>query len=1107
VILSGLILAPATAAAADRCERPLGHIASIEGDVDVVPGGESPGVPVHLGQALCPGDVVRTGARSRAAVRFTNDGTFRLDQNTTLVLHAPAEPERSSVEVLRGLINFFSPRRRSLTVSTAFLNGGVEGTEFAVRVDADEAEIILFAGEVVADNPLGRVEMAPGEAVTAARGGPLVRRLVARPRDAVAWALHYPPVLSVPADGTATSAMALPGPLIEAYAVGGRGDVAGAFAALDRVPEKDRTAAFHVYRAALLLDVGRLDEARADIDRALVLDDGAAAAWSLKAIIAVAGNDREGALADSERAVAADPRSGTARIARSYALQADFRLEDARDELQRAVLDNPENALAWSRLAEMWLALGYRGRSREAADRAVALDPNSATVQTVRGFAALSQFAVSRAASTFAQAIVLDNSAPLPRLGLGLATINSGDLAAGRGDLETAVALDPGNALLRSYLGKAYFEEKRDDLAAREFAIAKDLDPNDPTPFLYDAIRLQTENRPVEALGELQHAITLNDNRAVFRGRLLLDQDHAAQAASLARIYTDLGFDQLGAEVSSRALASDPGNAAAHRFRADLYASGSNQETTRVSELLQAQMLQTINLNPIQPSLADIDLSLAARGGPTVPGLNEYNALFQRNQGQLSVAGIAGNMETLGGEAIVSGIYDGFSASAGQFHYQTIGFRENADIRHENTDIFVQMAVTPELNAQAEYRRRDTKQGDITLNFDPSFDSDVRQQIKQDTGRFGIRYAPSSGHDVLASFIISERVDDQRNISNPFGLTNRLLTADMGYQVEAQYFFGLDPLSIVAGVNYYFVKSKLEINSFSYSLSDHFESSQRNGYLYANLNFPRSIFWTTGFNVVDFSEDQFSFNEFDPKFGVQWSVFDMVSLRAAYFETAKPKLVVEQTLEPTQVAGFNQFFDDVNGTRSKRYGIGLDLGPWRGVSTGVEASRRHLDVPFSFPAALTLFQYWQEDLYRGYVYWTPAPRWALSSEIAYEVFDADTDFDAGLPQKVWTLSVPAAVTYFDPSGFFATAGITYVYQRVRLSPSSSFGRRGDAFVLFDGAIGFRFPGRRGSISLVARNLFDERFLYQDSGAFRTNRRVAPAFIPAQSLLGQVSLVF
>jgi tetratricopeptide (TPR) repeat protein len=101
----------------------------------------------------------------------------------------------------------------------------------------------------------------------------------------------------------------------------------------------------------------------------------------------------------------------------------------------------------------------------------------------------------------------------LPRLGLGLAKIRAGDLVGGRAEIEIAVILDPGNALIRSYMGKAYYEEKRDDLAESQFDISKKLDPLDPTPWFYDAIRKQTINRPIEALDDLQKSIERNNNR------------------------------------------------------------------------------------------------------------------------------------------------------------------------------------------------------------------------------------------------------------------------------------------------------------------------------------------------------------------------------------------------------------------------------------------------------------------------------------------------------------------------------------------------------------------------------------------------------------------
>ena len=42
----------------------------------------------------------------------------------------------------------------------------------------------------------------------------------------------------------------------------------------------------------------------------------------------------------------------------------------------------------------------------------------------------------------------------------------------------------------------------------------------------------------------MEKAIELNENRAVYRSQLQLDSDLAARSASLARVYTDLGFQQ-----------------------------------------------------------------------------------------------------------------------------------------------------------------------------------------------------------------------------------------------------------------------------------------------------------------------------------------------------------------------------------------------------------------------------------------------------------------------------------------------------------------------------------------------------------------------------------
>ena len=58
------------------------------------------------------------------------------------------------------------------------------------------------------------------------------------------------------------------------------------------------------------------------------------------------------------------------------------------------------------------------------------------------------------------------------------------------------------------------------------------------------------------------------------------------------------------------------------------------------------------------------------------------------------------------------------------------------------------------------------------------------------------------------------------------------------------------------------------------------------------------------------SPDYKDTNQFNPKFGAMWNPFPATTVRAAAFRVLKRRLITNQTLEPTQVAGFNQFYDD-----------------------------------------------------------------------------------------------------------------------------------------------------------------------------------------------------
>ncbi|UEM04716.1 TonB-dependent receptor [Skermanella rosea] len=1117
LLAAGMTAAAAPAAAQSfeaACAAPVGRIASVEGGVErrIADGSWR---AARIEEPLCAGDMVRTGKYSRAAIALANDSVLRLDQETTLQVGAVPAEEPSVLDLIKGIMQVFSHRPRSLSINTPFVNASVEGTEFLVLAEADRAAVTVFDGKVRASNAQGAVVLAAAGTAEARAGAAPVQGVAVRPRDAAHWTLYYQPIVTEVTAAPAAGPGDLPPAIADALELRRRGDFAGAIARLDAAaggPAPDRIALF---RQSLLLEVGRVEEARAGVEAMLSRAPGNADALALRSVIRVAQNETEPALADGRRAVDLAPRSAPARIALSYAQQAALDLEAARATLEEAVAANPGDALARARLAEILMTLGYRSEAERSARAAAELAPDLGRAQTVLGFAALVRQDPGGAQAAFERAVRLEPADPQPRLGLGLALIRQGHLEAGRNEIEIAAGLDTGNALVRSYLGRGYDEERRDDRAAGQYEIAKQLDPKDPTPFLFEGLRLRAANQPVEALAEIQRSIELNDNRAPFRSRLLLNEDLATRGAGLGRIYRDLGFERLGLPVGSASLAADPGSASVERFLSDLYGQQERHEIARSSALLRSQLLQPITIDPVQPSLSTTDLQILPGALPSEAGFNEYGALFERDQIRLNAAGVIGNLDTRADELTLSGIVGRAAFSAGQFHYQSDGYRENNDVEYDIYTLFGQAALTDTLSLQAELRSRRSEQGDLAQNFDPDdFSRDSRTDIDQDTARVGLRYSPTPRVDLLASVIVSDRESSQVQAEDEFTFTDDI--KQTGSDTQVQGIYRGDLFNVTAGGGFASIRQRnvatLDIPALgqSFPTTERFTNRQTNAYGYVNLTPLRDVTVTLGLSGDKFENGVLDFSEVNPKAGIQWQVNDRLRLRAAAFRTFKRLLIVDQTLEPTQIAGFNQFTDEFNQTSAWVKGIGLDATLARGgfgsLFGGVEYTRRDLDVPLVVQRDPPEYRTDErtEDEARGYLYWAASRDWAVSAEAQWQDID-NTNQQVDIAE-LRTLTVPVQVRYFADNGLFARVGANFVSQQVEERLPQSFDQTRENFVTVDAALGFRLPNRRGSISLEVRNILDEEFLYQDLDSI-TNSLTRPRFIPARTVLGRISLTF
>lgn len=1081
--LSSLLLS--VSVHAETCPEWVAKVISIQGTVELRETNSTTGkrwTEVKRGYTFCAKDIVRVKNNSRAAVILTNDTILRLDQNSTITFANISPTSASTINLSKGIAHFISRVKQAFEVVTPFVNAAVEGTEFVVAVNEIQSQVTVFEGSVRVSNLQGEVLLTQNQSASALKGQAPILKTTVKPRDAVQWALYYPII-------------------VDQYSV-------------------SASTKKEIISAASQLAAGRVIQALKSINKVLATSPEQPEALALKAIITLVSNDKAQALTLATQALESDSQNICALLAMSYVQQAHFDIQAALNTLTQKPISN---ALVYARLSELYLMLGQLDDALEKAKKAVALNDKLSKTQSILGFAYLTQINVKQAEAAFNKAIELDQTEPLARLGLGLALIRQGQLEQGRREIEYAASLDPNNALIRSYLGKAYYEENRNKVATSQFDMAKELDPKDPTAWFYSAIQKQSNNRPVEALQDLQTSTQLNDNRAVYRSQLLLDGDNAARSASLGRIYSDLGFEQLALQQAYSSLNQDPTNYSAHRLLADAYASQPRHEIARVSELLQAQLLQSINAAPLQPHLAESTLAIVGNAGPSQLSFNEFNPLFTKDGLFFQANGLIGNNNTEGNDVAIAGIKDNFSFSLGQYHYETDGFRTNNDLNEDVVNVFAQYAVTPKFSLQAEWRRHDSDHGDIDTNFDPAdFSSSNRRVVRQDTARVGGHYKATVNSDILFSYIEADRKGQQLFKGLPSEpIIDENIKVD-AKQSEVQYLYKQSNYNLTTGLSSYRNK-RSETTIFDWTTvfgsmcppsppfppvpcetQSDVTRDHDTAYLYANFKTDKDMNWDVGLSYDDLDERFLHINELNPKLGLNWSLSQKTTLRFAYVETLQRSLATQQTIEPTSIAGFNQFFDDLIGTKVKQYGLGLDINLTSKVSTGLEITRRDLDIPqFETGPDSVIFNARQEDYSSAHINWSPDLNWTLTAK--YQQYKIENETGLG-PLKLDSTSFPLTLRYLQPNGIFSELTATHVKQKVKLQTTSNFAQTRENFTLVDLSIGYRLPKRIGKISLEINNLFDEKFIYQDLNFTRTEA-VNPRYFPERQVMGRITLSF
>jgi tetratricopeptide (TPR) repeat protein len=1064
-LVIGCVSAAFSARAADA---GLAKVTAIQNTVETKTAAAGAWKPSAEGESLAAKDRIRTGPASRASLRYSDQTLHRLNEKSEVEILPPSQGGSGIVKILSGQSYFTTRTPKDFgRVQTPTVTAAIKGTEFAVSVaENGGTTITMIEGTVEAANEFGSVTVTRGEEAVAEPGKAPVRRIVVRPKDAVMWSFYYPQV------------------------VGGS----------DRGDER-------VNRAASALSSGQVDEARRLLDEAQAADSNNPTALALSSIVALTGDRRDEARSLADRAVAANGSSSAALLARSYVAQADFDLDRARELAEKVASVDPDNAEGLARAAELRLAQGDHDGAREAAEEAVNRQPNNPRALTVLGFVQLANYRTDSAAVYFDRAVQIDSGFPLAHAGRGIAQIRQGHVAGGREELQTAATLDPGESLYRSYLGKAYYEEKRATEAGKELAAAKDLDPKDPTPWLYSAILLQNENRPVEALHDLNGAIERNDNRAVYRSRLLLDEDRAVRGTDLARIYDDLGFDTLGLVAARRSADQDQANFSSHLFLAGNYRELPGFASSFLSETLQARIYQPVGANAARPDV---------QGGTVA--FNEYTALFDRPRFRGFLSGSYGETDTelentpntidesnnWSGSA--TGTYNGdrVAASLSVRKLKDDGFRVNNEQSNSVYSGFVEYAPTERDTFQLNAIFADRETGDLPLRQVPTNFFPETIHTKEWNAGLGWHHRTSPALDIAASGIWNDTKQSLTFLNVGTGEA-RL----KGPQLEGQMVYRQRRVTWVGGAGFF-------DGTFDAGPSATADEKFGNIYGYAKIRGMGPVEITAGASAEGVDTPvgllpprdsnilvtSTGFNEWrlSPKLGVTATFQSNTTLRAAVFSRLASPIGRLQTLEPTQVSGFNQFFEDVGGTHSWNYGIGVDQqfasivffgGSWMRRDRTIPEATCPAPDPFAGcsgqPGSVVVDRTSNDDLAAVYVNVVAGKRVAISVDwdLDKRAFDTTTMSPLFLFQdRIETQRIRPQVRVFLPIGFFASVTGSHYDQEVDQFDDLTSPVRTTVEAKFwtvDAAVGWRLPRRLGSISLEGTNLLDEQFgFYEQS---------------------------
>lgn len=866
--------------------------------------------------------------------------------------------------------------------------------------------------------------------------------------------------------------------------------------------------------------IGKIEPAKAFLSDPAISGRDQAMARSLLAQIYLVQNRKKDASREASSALSTNRASPMALMTEALVRISYFDLPEAERLLEESIAKDPRFVEAYVYLARLQLGADYLDRAWKTISKALEISKNDSEVLSLAGFIRLGYRDYDRAFRLFNEAVASNPGFGEPHIGLSNIAFRNREFGRGLTEMLTATLLEPRVSLYESSLGKALYQTKSFKKALEVYDYAKTLDPKDPTPYLYKGIALSDLYRPGDAIQEINKSIELNDNRAVFRSRLMLDRDLAVRNSDLALAYSQLGLTDWSYSKAVTAVKRDPLNPSAHLFLSSAYASTNQRTGAAGTELLLYELLSPANENTF---------TLTPTGRTT-----DYTQMFEMpyvraslNAGMGTWADHHALRQDYSGEVL--GGRPGLALDAFLGYSDDPGFRKiNNDT--ENINGFAQAKFEPTVkdSIYLSYQYDRFLFGDIANPDDFSYqpDPNLRDRINRNFVDSGYihRFSPAAVfigyfkwgdmdlHEKDSNIPLLPHIFDSYKMhtledANTFQLQQQLilgqhtviagfnhLTGSLDFSRRDVLFLDFPPPG--AGIET-ISKNKPPERDNSVYVRDYWRISP---HLMAELGISGDFISS----IREGFPDSITSSTANPAVGLNYEINQSNTLRLAYQGYVISPSLLGGGIVPSEVAGFPSQINAEDGSKVKELGVSWE-SQWNPLTFSVLRLQAHRIETPELDLNENIFDTRTERFQGSFVL-----NRLLTSSLGLSVSLTGKAVDLSAPSPVLSgdfseINAAATLSYMHPSGWFASIRDTVVEQDLGGLSDKSLSKKqkdfGNPFNLVDLGFGKYFPNKRGLAALELDNLLNQHFFYE------TEPIELSSFFPDRSIMFRIALYF